>query len=87
MSSLLTQLAATHGLALWLFYTVPGELDVSRDSKVFRPNMQHEAELIQAEDDSRRRYHEACEVCGAEELRLFRLEERLICAQEEVNGF
>lgn len=50
------------------------------------PNMQQENQLVQAEEDSRRLYHEACEACAAEELRLFRLEERLICAQEEVNG-
>lgn len=49
------------------------------------PNTQRENELLQAEEDSRRLYHEACDACAAEELRLFRLEERLICAQEEVS--
>lgn len=54
---------------------------------LYLPNMQQENQLLQAEDDRRRLYDEACEACAAEELRLFRLEERLICAQEEVNWF
>lgn len=52
---------------------------------IYLPNMQQENQLLQAEDDRRRLYDEACEACAAEELRLFRLEECLICAQEEVN--
>lgn len=49
--------------------------------------MQEENQLLQAEEESSRLYQEACDACAAEELRLFRLEERLICAQEEVRWF
>lgn len=49
--------------------------------------MQQENQLLQAEDEQRRQYDEACDACAAEELKLFRLEERLLWAQEEVHRF
>lgn len=47
-------------------------------------DLQQENELLQALDDKHKLHNEACEVCTAEEIRLFRLEEHIIRAQEEV---
>lgn len=49
--------------------------------------LQLENELLQALDDKSKLHNEACEACTAEEIRLFRLEEHIIHAQEEVTQF
>lgn len=50
-------------------------------------DLQQENELLQALDDKSKLHNEACEACTAEEVRLFRLEEHIIHAQEEVTQF
>lgn len=50
-------------------------------------DLQLENELLQALDDKSKLHNEACEACTAEEIRLFRLEEHIIHAQEEVTNF
>lgn len=50
-------------------------------------DLQQENELLQALDDKSKLHNEACEACTAEEIRLLRLEEHIIHAQEEVTQF
>lgn len=50
-------------------------------------DLQLENELLQTLDDKSKLHNEACEACTAEEIRLFRLEEHIIHAQEEVTQF
>lgn len=49
--------------------------------------LQQEKELLQALDYQRTLLEEACEACTKEETELYRLEEQINHAQEQVNGF